>query len=86
MTVSEMCKFHHITEVIVKGCVVLDYFILRFVVPLIYIDEGGWIVENTSQHNAVQYNTITDYDLNAKTYILSNTSMTVSKTLQASQR
>lgn len=47
-------------------------------------------IRKTSQYKAVQNNTTINYDLNAKTYHLNNTSMTVStknttlKTLQTS--
>lgn len=58
-----------IIENIVKCGVVWDYVILRwswFFVLLIYMG----IIVNTSQYNAVQYDTTTYYDLSATTEYL----------------
>ncbi len=66
-------------EVTVKGAVVLDYIILRGGVfcPPYLPTWGGQNIRNTSEYNAVQYSTTTNYDLSDKTYYWINTFMTV---------
>ncbi len=82
-------KYRFTTDIIVSGCVVLDWNILIYWSTLfVFISYifcpshlhtwGGQHIRNISQYNAVQYSTIGNRDLSAKTYNWINTSMTVS--------
>ncbi len=51
-------------EVTVKGAVVLDYVILGGVSNFLSLPN----IRNTLEYNAVQYDSTTNYDLNAKEY------------------
>ncbi len=59
-----------ITEVTVSGAVVPDCIIFRGVSNILttFVNREDKKIRNTSQYNAVQYNTIFNCDLNAKTY------------------
>lgn len=66
-----MCKLNYkfITEFLVKCGVALDYIILKGVSNLLsflFIYMKGQKIRNTSEDKEVQYNTVSNYELNAK--------------------
>ncbi len=75
-TLSEVCKFDYvfIIEVMVKGGLHYIERCFKFFVCPIYKQN----IRNLSEYNSIQCNNTTNYELNAKTYNIINTSTTVS--------